>query len=398
MNLNGAKRSTPRKTGLRYSWAPAKPQNQIGFLAETLLALAICGVSAFRVQAQNPQQSSDESWTRTTDNSLENANPSRMTQSHIKSGDRTVDKQRVEVLGVDGQYRPDSETETETVRVDDTTTRTLTRAYRWDGNGRRILTQVTEEEMRSTANGDSQTVRSTSNSDVNGNLQVVRRELADTRKTGPNAKETRTKVYLADGSGGFAMALETQELQKHGADDTVEVKKTTLVPDGNGDWKVAEQKDKTVTAKGRNQTTEERVSRPDLEGRLSEFSRTVGQETESPVGEKKATVDTYFRDVPGSTDGGSMHRTQRLTTIQKRTSSGEITEQQVEQPNPGNPSDGPKVTSKTTYTVRYAASGVSQQTKTVQVPDGNGNFYVLSFDTRKSEPVSPSQKPKASTD
>jgi hypothetical protein len=382
----------------------SRHENQVAvpptkLLMEALVAVVLCGTLVFSAQAQNPQQtSSGESWTTTTESSVANTNPSRMTQSHTKSGNRTVDTQRVEMLGVDGRYQPFSETETETVQADATTTRTVVRTYRWDGDGRRTLAQVTEEEARSTASGEGHAVRTTSNSDVNGKLQVVKREVTDTRETSPDARETKTKVYLADGNGGFAMALQTQELQKHGADDTVEVKKTTLVPDGNGDWKVAEQKDKTVTAKGRNQTTEERVSRPDLEGRLSEFSRTVGQETESPVGEKKATVDTYFRDVPGSTDGGSMHRTQRLTTIQKRTSSGEITEQQVEQPNPGNPSDGPKVTSKTTYTVRYAASGVSQQTKTVQVPDGNGNFYVLSFDTRKSEPVSPSQKPKASAD
>ena len=79
----------------------------------------------------------------------------------------------MEVLGPNGRYQPDSETEKETVRVNDTTTRTVVRTYRWDANGQRKLAQVTEEEARTSASGDAQAVRTTSSSDVNGNLQVV---------------------------------------------------------------------------------------------------------------------------------------------------------------------------------------------------------------------------------
>ena len=50
-------------------------------------------------------------------------------ESHSKSGNRSVDKQRVEVLGPDGHYQPDSDTETETIKVNDSTTRTVVRTY-----------------------------------------------------------------------------------------------------------------------------------------------------------------------------------------------------------------------------------------------------------------------------
>lgn len=352
-------------------------------LVQAMVSAILCLGSVVCAQAQDAQPTG-ESWTTTTQTSVDNTNPSRTMESHSKSGNRSVDKQRVEVLGVDGRYRPDSETEKETVQVDDTTTRTVVRTYTWDGNGRRKLAHVTEEEARSTPTGDTQAVRTTSSSDVNGNFQVVKREVTDTRKTSPDAQETKTKVYLADGNGGFTMSLQTQELQKRSDDNRVEVKKTMLLPDGNGNWKVGEVKEKTIKEDGKNRTTEERIARPDSEGRLSEFSRTVGQETENTAGERSSTVDTYFRDVPGSTDGDKMHRTQRVTIIQKKDSDGEITEQQVEQPNPGNPSDSPKVTAKTKYVVRYAASG-TQQTKTVQVRDGNGTFNVVSVETRKSD-------------
>src|SRR5882724_10448132 len=169
-------------------------------LINLIISLVFCFGSAVSTQAQDAQRNGiDESWSATTETSVKNANPARTTESHARSGNRSVDKQRVEVLGPNGRYQPDSETEKETVRVNATTTRTVVRTYRWDGSGQRKLAQVTEEEARSTASGDAQAVRTTSSSDVNGNLRVVQRETADTRKTSPDVQETKTTVYLADG-------------------------------------------------------------------------------------------------------------------------------------------------------------------------------------------------------
>ena len=138
------------------------------------------------------------------------------------------------------------------------------------------------------------------------------------------------------------------------------MKKTTLLPDGNGKWEVGEVKENTIKEDGKNRTTEERVSRPNSEGRLSEVSRTVGKETETAAGEKSNTVETYSTDVPGVAGDGSLHLNQRATTVEKKDSGGKTTEQQVEQPNPGNPSDGLQVKRKNKIyralrCLRYAA-------------------------------------------
>jgi hypothetical protein len=372
--------------------AYAKPPKQLcgsRFLITGIISVVFCGGSAALARAQDAQATTgDESWTATTENSVANANPSRTTESHAKSGNRTVDKQTLEVLGPNGRYQPDFETEKETVQVNATTTRTVVRTYRWDGNGRRKLTQVTEEEARSTASGDAQVVRTTSSSDVNGNFRVVQRETADTRKTSPDAQETKTTVYLADGNGGFTTSRQTQEVQKRTADHRLEEKKTTLLPDGNGNWKVGEVSEKTILEDGKNRTTEERVSRPDLDGRLSELSRTVAEEKETVAGEKSTTTDTYSTNVPGMAGDGRLHPNQRVTTVQKKNSNGETTEQQLEAPNPGNPSDGRQVRARTKYVVRYAASG-TQQTKTVQERDANGNLNVVSVHKRQSDQAAP---------
>ena len=369
------------------------------FLVRLMISLILCAGSALCARAQAAQPNdTNESWTATTQTSGENANASRTLESHTKSGNRSMDKTRVEVLGVNGGYQPDSDTETETIQVNTTTTRKVLRTYRWDPNGqRRYLVLVTEEEEQSSANGDTHVVRTTSNPDGNGNLQVVQREVADTRKASPDAQETRTTVYNTDGSGGLTPSRETQECRTNSADHTVAVKKTTLVPDGNGKWEVGEVKENTIKEDGKNRTSEERVSRPNSEGGLSEASRTVSKEKETAAGEKSSTVETYSTDIPGVATDGSLHLNSRATTVEKKDAGGKTTEQQVEQANPDNSNAGLQVKAKTKYTVHYAASG-TQQTKTVETRDINGNFDVVYVQMGKSDQVPTEQDQKAPSD
>ncbi|MGA7919301.1 MAG: hypothetical protein WCA38_06475 [Candidatus Acidiferrales bacterium] len=363
------------------------------FLTKSMIAVVFCIGSAVWAQAQDAQQNSTgETATTTTQTSVANTNPSRTTESQSKSGNQTVDTRRVEVLGNDGRYRPDSDTETETVRVDDNTTRTVVRIYTWDPNGQRKLAEATEAETRTSASGDARTERTTSNSDLNGKLQVARREVEDTKKTSPQTQETKTTVYVADGDGGFSPSEQTQELQKTGADKSVEVKKTTLRPDVNGGWLVKEVSEKATKEEEKSRTTEERVSRPDLNGNVTVISRTVGEETETPTGESSSTVETYSLDPPGVTRDGSLHLSRRVTTLQKKDSNADATEQQVDQLDPGNPSDPLRVNTRTRYTVLYSSSG-AQQTKSVQAPDGSGTFKVVAVEKKKTDEAPPAATP-----
>jgi hypothetical protein len=354
-------------------------------LLKSIIAAVFCVAGTVCVQAQN-QQSGDESSTTTRETTPQYANSSRTTESHTKSGNRTVDKRRMEFLGPNGGYQPTSETETETVQVDATTTRTVVRTYQWDGNGQRALASVSEQESRTTAGGGVHTDNKVSAADGNGHFQLVRREVADTKTVSPGVEETRSTVYQRDSYGGFSQAEQTQEVKTHAADDSVAVKKTTLMPDGNGSWKVSDVTEKTIKADGKDRTTEERVSRPDLDGRLEERSRTVLKEGETAAREKTSTVESYSVFSPGYSDN-SMHLNQRVTSIQKKDASGETIEQQIEQPSGGNPSDGLKVSGRAKYVVKYATTGTqqaTQETKTFETRDANGNFHVVSTETEKS--------------
>jgi hypothetical protein len=121
----------------------------------------------------------------------------------------------------------------------------------------------------------------------------------------------------------------------------------------------------------------------------------VGTETETAAGEKSSTVDSYSTQVPGSAGDGSLQLKRRVTSVQHKDASGEKTEEQVEEPNFGTPSNGLQTKSKTKYVVQYAASE-TQQTKSTQVANSAGTFNNTSVETQKSD--RPNQAPEKPAD
>jgi hypothetical protein len=261
--------------------------------------------------------------------------------------------------------------------------RTLTQ----DVNGRKTLVQVTEEEKHILPGEDSNIVRVTYNPDVNGRLQAVQREIAETKKIGKDLEETNTTVMVTNINGGLAPAFKTHELRKRAANDTVETEKTTWLPDGNGKWQVSEVRQATTRQEGTNRTTEEHISRLDSEGKLGEVSQVVSQESESPSGEKRSVVETYSIDVPGTPRDGSLHLVERKTSIESSSSTGErATEEQVEQTNPGDPGAGLRVSVVVDGRMVPGPSG-EQSTVIIRARDSNGSFGIVSVDMTKSDRI-----------
>jgi hypothetical protein len=343
------------------------------------------------------------SWTATTESKSGDVNSARTVESHAQSGNRTLDKQSLQRRGSDGHFEPYQDIEKETVQMDATSVRTTTRIFGRDANGAKTLVQVTEEEKHTLPGGDSNVVRTISNPDGNGTLQLIQRQIEETKRTSADVEETKTTMMLPSANGGLAPAMKVQERRQRGANDTVESQQTTLLPDGAGNWQVSEIRQATTTNNGstKGNSTDERISRRDAEGKLGQVSRTVSSESESAPGEKRDTVETYSVDVPGSAGDGSLHLVERAITAQRTSSTGQqTTEQQVERPTPGDPGSSLRVTILTTDTVRPGSSG-AQATRTVQERDANGSLGVVFVDTTKSDnihaiqvQIAPSEKPK----
>jgi hypothetical protein len=345
----------------------------------------------------------NQSWTATTRQQLPSSlNPSRTSESHTQSGGRTVDNQSIETMGMYGRYAPYLDLQKETVKVDANTVRTIERAYGRDSDGRKTLVQVNEEEKRTLPGGGTKTVRTTSNPDANGSLQVVQREIQDTRQINPNVEETKSTFFTASGNGGLAASMQTTERDTKTGEHNVEFRKSTLLPDLNGGWQVGEVREGTVKEDGKDRTKDERVLRPGADGNLTVVERTVSKETENAAGEKKSAVETYSNNLPGSPVDDSLRLNQRVTTVSRKSEDGkQSSETQVEQRNPGQPSDRPQLTEQTIDIVRPGLDGTTRQTQTLRSLNSSGGLGVVSVDTRTQDTspaikieIAPSKTPK----
>ncbi len=344
-------------------------------------------IPALGAQAPDAPTSEPQSWTKTSESHPANMNPTRTTESHRKSDKGTVDSQTVERLGADGHYEPYYDIEKESVQVNETTTRTIERTFARDGSGQKILTRVTEEEKQSLPAGAEKVVRTTSNADLNGHLQVAQREVTNTKTISPELQQKNTTVFLSDGQGGMAPSMQIQQREKRSADHSVEVQTSTLLPDGSGNWQVHERKESTIKGDAKERTTDEQVLRQGPDGKLAAVSRTVGKESQTAGGEKKNTLETYSPDVSGSAPEGSLHLSQRVTVVKRASPGGEqTTERRLEQVTPTDPGAGMQVTTKSLDRVQSDASG-TRATSTVEARDVGGSFIVVSFDTQKSDNI-----------
>jgi hypothetical protein len=383
------------------------PSARLSQLILLVLGAYFCSGLALSAQTSESPTSNtktsdtNKSWTTTTELQRDNANPTRTLESHAQSGNRTMDNQSIERRGADGQFEPYQDIEKTTVQVNATTVRTTTRSFGRDADGAKTLVQVTEEEKHTLPGGDSSLVRSTSNPDADGRLQVVQRQVEDTKRISRDVEETKTTVMLPGINGDLAPVTKVEERREQGTNGNVASQRTTLVPDGAGNWQVSEVRQATTRQDGAARSTEETVSRLDGEGKLGEVSRTVTKDSENASGEKRNTVETYSADVPGSARDGSLHLVERATTAQATVSTGQqTTSRQVERLDPGDPGAGLQVTILSTDTVRPAPSG-ARATQTIQMRDANGSIEVVSVDTAKSDnihaiqvQIAPAEKPK----
>ena len=310
------------------------------FAIGTSLCFGLCLSLSAQTSDSQTTEKQPRTWTATTDLKSDNLSPQRLpvrvVESHSQNGNQTLEKRSIEIRESDGHFEPYQDIEKETLTVDASTLRTTTRTFTRDANGMKALVQVREEEKHALSGDALNLVRVTYNPDVNGRLQPVQREIVETKKIGKDLEETNTTVMLPNINGGLTPAFKTQEVRKRAANDTAETEKTTWLPDANGNWQLSELRQNISTQEAKDRKIEERVFRPDAEGKLAQISRVVSHESEDSSGEKRSSVENYSIDVPGTTRDGSLHLIERKTSTERSSSTGErATEQKVEQINPG---------------------------------------------------------------
>ncbi len=320
-------------------------------------------------------------------------NPYRTSTTHTEVNGHIIDKTIVEVRGPDGRYVPYSQTERESVKINDSTVRTTERSYGTDANGQRVLTQQTQEEKKSSPSGDSNVVRTVSNPDANGSLQVVQQTLINTKQIAPGSTDTNTTVLSANGSGGLSPSVRIEEHQRQTDPKTTQFTKSTSLSNGSGGWNLSEVRQGTMKQDASGSNKEESVLRPDADGKLAVVERTVTSQADSASGEKRDTTETYSTNVPGQAGDEGLKLVKRESTVQRKNANGaSSTIQQVERPDPGDPSAGLRVTQQDIDIVRPGSNGVAQQTSTIVTTDANGNTNTVWVDMGQSNQPPPSMK------
>lgn len=331
--------------------------------------------------------SGNQSWTTTSQQETNsgNVNPTRTTQTHTQRNGSAVDKTSVETLGPDGRFIPYSETERESVRVDATTVRSVERTFGRGPDGQRMLTQETQEVSRSLPDGETKIVRTTSDPNTNGALQVVRREVVDSKQVSAGVRDTNTTVFSADANGGLSPIVQVSEREKQNGSGQVDFTKSTLLSDGAGHWNLSEVREGTIKKEtGQGTSKEERVLRPDSNGKLAEAERTVSKQTGGGA-ETRETTESYSTNVPGEAGNDQLQLVRRESSVRRTNAgSGQSTTRQVETSNPGNPGDGLQVTQDAIDIVRPDGRGSAEQKATTLTFGPDGQVSTVSVDVGRT--------------
>jgi hypothetical protein len=226
--------------------------------------------------------------------------------------------------------------------------------------------------------------RTISNPDADGSLQVVQRELEDSKQLSPGVRVTNTTLLSPDGNGGFSAAVQTEQRETKSGDGAVESKKSTLLPDGTGGWKLSEVRESATRQDGQVRSKDERVLRPDSNGKFAVVEHTINKEAQTGAGEKRDTTETYSTNAPGVAGDSDLQLVQRETTVQRTNSDrGQSTVRQIEQPRPGGLSDGLHLTQEAIDIVR-PGGGTANESHIILTPDSDGRLEQVWIDTGKT--------------
>jgi hypothetical protein len=347
--------------------------------------IVLFGLLGCSVQAQQSSSpSANSSWTAASQQGDPSGalNPIRTRTEHTQQNGRTIDTQYTERLGPDGRYQPYLETETESVQVNATTTRTVNRTFVRDSDGGRTLSQETRQEALALPDQEKKVTSTTSSVDANGQLQVVQRQIQDTKQTSPGVRETKTQVLMPSSNGGLAPSMTIEERQTKRSDQLTEFKKAIMLPDLNGNMQTNEIRQGTITTAGKDTTKEENVLRLDNDGKFAVIQKTVTKEAANGSGGTQRTSDTYSSTIPGGFVDTGLALTQHESSVQSVSSDGtKRTVAETDGRNPGAPGDGLGLTEKTIDILRPGVNGTAQEQRTIESSNANGGMNVVWVDT-----------------
>lgn len=362
------------------------------FLAAALMVL-VFGLRAPAQSSSDSESDSGQSWntTSTLQDQSGAANPTQVVTSHREEDGKTVDVQTLQTQSINGGSEIYGQTETETVKVNATTTRVTTRHYVTDSDGQKVLNGVTTEEKVSLPEGGEKVVSTVSRPDADGNLQVTQREIQQSVASAPGTRTITTTVLQPGPDGGLAPSTQIHEIRKQVQPGVTEYNKSVSLRDGDGNWQVNEIRKGTIEKSGATETKQESVSRLNADGQMTLMEKTVSKESKGD-GEQRKEVQKFSTSMGGVTayPDGQMHLDRQVTTVTRSGPGGEqVREEQVSERSPVAPDEGLRPSQRVLDITRSGLEGVKQQTVTIESASPNGGMNVVWVDTSKTSGQGP---------
>jgi hypothetical protein len=304
--------------------------------------------------------------------------PFRRVERRTESGGRKILIERVEAPGVEGNWQPLEEVVTETTSAGSSTATTKRDVVQFDPQGQRSLTQTTQVEQETKANGDGRTVENTWTIDLNGQRGLTSRRIEETRSVGPGVKQTDSTLFLLtpEMSLGGAERIESTQHQV----DATELRHDSrlLLRDVNDGWQPVETRSGEVRGTSSESVQEETVRGLDISGNLTLQDKIVTR-TSASNGEQQVVIETYSQGAEGFVRSDSRlalkERVRRsLTTT---ADGGRYSVEELEARNPQAPNDPMRVVQRTVVSVRQLAPGRWQTERQLFERDANDRLVLV---------------------
>lgn len=311
--------------------------------------------------------------------------PLRRVERRTESGGRKVLIESVEAPGVDGNWNPREEAVTETISSGGNLSSTRRDVFRFDPQGRRIVTQTTEAGQEKRASGDQRTTETTWTSDLNGQRSLTSRRIEETRSLAPGIQHTDTTLYATTPENALQGTERTESTQHQVAPTVVRRDSRYLIRDLNGRWKPVEARSGETRGTSAENIGEQIVQGIDLDGNVALRDRIITRTSQSH-GEQQLVIETYSQNAEGFVRSDSRlalkQRVRRsITTV---ADGGTTTVEEIETRNPQAPNDPMRVVQRTVVSVRMVAPGTRETERQVFERDVNGRFVLVTRDTQQT--------------
>jgi hypothetical protein len=300
--------------------------------------------------------------------------PSRRSQTRTESNGKEILTETIETPDPDGKLKISRETTTEIVRTGADLIQTKQEVFAPDAHGRRRLIESTQTDVQMAPDGSSRSVTNTVASDLNGRVEVLRREIQETRSPAPDVRQTDTSIFRPGINEALVESERLQQTEQKISSELTQSESTRFLRDGSGGWQATETRNLEVRTAGGERVAEETVRRLTDNGTLALSERSVTRQSKVD-GEDQTVIETYSQGVQGSMWGSTLQLSQRVNiTTSAMPDGGRQTIREVEGQNPVAPNERLRVIERTVETVRRIGTDRWEIQRQVFGLDGNGRL------------------------